>query len=148
MEKDAMRSNTYSEIMSVLHLRSHWRSYDVFFCLFLISPLMLLENHWPTGMFPILRSLVYVHHQGPPGGNRTHDLSITRHDCEMRTLYDGISYWIPVLPFDIKSARFHSQFSAIPAGIMYDWANTPMCPTTEYNCLLWQTETLIFFESL
>ena len=25
-------------------------------------PLMLLGNHWPTGKFPILRYLVYVHH--------------------------------------------------------------------------------------
>jgi hypothetical protein len=29
---------------------------------------MLLGNHWPTGIFPVLRSLVYARHQGPLAG--------------------------------------------------------------------------------
>jgi hypothetical protein len=39
-----------------------------FFGINLILPLMLLGNHGPTGIFPILRSLVYVRHQGTLGG--------------------------------------------------------------------------------
>jgi hypothetical protein len=31
-------------------------------------PMMLLANHWPTVIFPILRSLMYVHQQGPLSG--------------------------------------------------------------------------------
>jgi hypothetical protein len=29
---------------------------------------MLPGTIWPTGIFPILMSLVFVHHQGPPAG--------------------------------------------------------------------------------
>ncbi len=36
--------------------------------LIIILPLMLLGNHYPTGIFPILRPLVYVSHQGPLAG--------------------------------------------------------------------------------
>jgi hypothetical protein len=35
---------------------SKWeKHFGICFCLILISPLMLLGNHWPTGLFPILR---------------------------------------------------------------------------------------------
>jgi hypothetical protein len=55
----------------------------IFFFIFIL-PLMLLGSHWPTGIFPILRSLVYVRHQG----DQTHNHCVMRlhpHWCHHET---------------------------------------------------------------
>jgi hypothetical protein len=82
---------------------------------------MLLRNHWPTGIFPILRSL--VRHQGPLAGVELTTFGLQDTTATVRPRDED-----PAPLFRFKDER-----------PLYDWCIYPIL-TIWFPCIMWVTE--------
>jgi hypothetical protein len=101
LHNDIQCTSLCSFTWSILYIVFQW---STICCLILILHLMLLGNHWPTGIFPMLR---FVRICPSSKRYRTHDLSITRHAC-----YRYATRWC-LNPYLLQTWMSYSQMAGM-----------------------------------